>query len=98
MTKKHRGAKAPIFQKSHSIAKSVNTSSSMGDNQIKVPKAKTSKKLQLSRVKKSEMEKQTLLVMDQMISHVKDFTTKERYFDYKKIASNIKAYKLTSAE
>ena len=62
------------------------------------PKAKLSRKAQLSRVKKTEIEKQTLLVMDQMISHVADFTTKERYFDYKKIANNIKAYKLTSNE
>lgn len=92
------GGKQVLSQKNGNIAKSSHTSSSMGENQIKVPKAKTNRKPPLSRVKKSEMEKQTLLVMDQMISHVKDFTTKERYFDYKKIASNIKAYSLTSTE
>lgn len=63
-----------------------------------MPKPKPNRRAQLSRVKKHELEKQTLLIMDQMISHVKDFTTKERYFDYKKISSNIQTYNISPAD
>lgn len=98
ISKSGEGGKQGFNLRNSYLTRSAHTPSSSGDNQIKVPKGKPNRKAQLSRIKKSEMEKQTLLVMDQMISHVKDFTTKERYFDYKKIANNIKAYKLSSSE
>lgn len=63
-----------------------------------MPKDKPRRRPAISRVKKYEIEKQTLLIMEQMIDHVKDFTTKERYFDYKKISQNIKAFKITPAD
>lgn len=68
--------------------------SSEGETNIKAPRPKPNRRQQMSRVKKYELEKQTLLIMDQMISQVKDFTNKERYFDYKKISSHIKQYSI----
>lgn len=78
--------------------RSANLSGFDTDSMIKVPKPKTNRRQQMSRAKKYELEKQTLLIMDQMISHVKDFTTKERYFDYKKISSNINLFDINHAE
>jgi hypothetical protein len=63
-----------------------------------VPKSKVKGKKQISRVKKYELEKKTLLIMEQMVSQISEFTNKNRYFDYKKISSNITAYNIPAAE
>jgi hypothetical protein len=92
--KANEGSRSSLRQRTSYFLKSANTSSSATENQIKVPKTKGTKRIPVSRVRKYEIEKQTLLIMDQMISHVKDFTTKERYFDYKKISGNIKSFNI----
>ena len=96
--KANEGNRSSLRQRTCNFLKSANTSSSATENQIKVPKTKGTKRIPISRVRKYEIEKQTLLIMDQMISHVKDFTTKERYFDYKKISSNIKSFTIESTD
>ena len=90
--KANEGNRSSLRQRNSNYLICGNTSSSASENQIKVPRAKGTKRIPVSRVRKYEIEKETLLIMDQMISHVKDFTTKERYFDYKKISGNIKSF------
>ena len=87
--RKREGGKPCSLQRQGSAGKNGNNAGSTDDNSIKVPKSKPKGKKPVSKVKKYELEKQTLLIMDQMISQVKDFTNKERYFDYKKISDTI---------
>lgn len=87
--KKREGGKPSSLQRQSSSGRNGNNAGSTDDNSIKVPKSKPKSKKPVSKVKKYELEKQTLLIMDQMISQVKDFTNKERYFDYKKISDTI---------
>jgi hypothetical protein len=96
--KKKEGGKSILSQSKSGTGRTTNQVTFENKKGIKVPKAKSSRRHQLSRVKKYELEKQTLLIMDQMLSHVKDFTNKERYFDYKKISGNIKAFKIPHQE
>lgn len=96
--KVHDGGKLNYGYRAGGATRSSNLGGFDTDSAIKVPKPKANRRQQLSRAKKYELEKQTLLIMDQMISHVKDFTTKERYFDYKKISSNIKLFDINHAD
>lgn len=96
--KMNRGGKANNPQKHQNGFKDPNYEGLSTGDMIRSAKDKARRRPPMSRVKKCELEKQTLLIMDQMISHVKDFTTKKRYFDYRKISGNIKMFNISPAD
>ncbi len=87
--KSAQGGKHGSLQRQSSGRKNPSNGGLSDPKHIKEPKPRSNLKKKSSSFKKYEQEKQTLLIMEQMVSQVKDFTNKERYFDYKIISDTI---------
>ena len=87
--KKAESGKQSSFQRQSSSRKNGYNVAVSSNKHIKEPKPRGNPKKKNSQVKKYEQDKQTLLIMGQLISQVQCFTNKERYFDYKIISDTI---------